>query len=265
MTTLSVQPGAALAQMRAARPLVHNITNYVVMGWTANVLLAAGAAPAMIHAEEEAGEFAAIASALVVNIGTISQPWLNGMLAATSGANAAGKPWILDPVGGGATAFRREAVATLLLERPAVVRGNASEILAAAGSAATGRGVDAADEADAAVDACRSLALRTGAVVVASGAVDVVADGERLVRISNGTPMLAGVTGTGCAATALIGAFLGAGVPAFEAAAAGMALLGIAGEIAADGSPGPGTFAVRLLDALAATTPADIDARLRLA
>ncbi|MFM9859341.1 hydroxyethylthiazole kinase [Pseudoxanthobacter sp. M-2] len=264
MTTLSVSPGEALAQMRAARPLVHNITNYVVMGWTANVLLAAGAAPAMIHAEEEAGEFAAIASALVINIGTISQPWLNGMLAATSAANAVGKPWILDPVGGGATAFRREAVATLLLERPAVVRGNASEILAAAGSAATGRGVDAADEADAAVEACGRLAVRSGAAVVASGAVDVVSDGTRLVRIANGTPMLAGVTGTGCAATALIGAFLGAGLPAFEAATAGMVLLGVAGEIAADGASGPGSFAVRLLDTLAAVTPADLEARARV-
>lgn len=264
MTTLSVSPGPALAQMRAARPLVHNITNYVVMGWTANVLLAAGAAPAMIHAEEEAAEFAAIASALVVNIGTISAPWYRAMVSAAAAATAAGKPWILDPVGGGATAFRREAVATLLLERPAVVRGNASEILAAAGSAATGRGVDASDEADAAVEACGRLAVRSGAVVVASGAVDVVSDGERLVRIANGTPMLAGVTGTGCAATALIGAFLGAGVPAFEAATAGMVLLGVAGEIAAEGASGPGSFAVRLLDSLATVTPAEIAARQRL-
>jgi hydroxyethylthiazole kinase len=264
MTELAVLPGAALAQMRATRPLVHNITNYVVMGWTANVLLAAGAAPAMIHAEEEAAEFAAIASALVVNIGTISAPWYRAMVSAAAAARAAGKPWILDPVGGGATAFRREAVATLLLEQPAVVRGNASEILAAAGSSATGRGVDAADEADAAVEACRSLATRTGAVVVASGVVDVVADGTRLVRIANGTAMLAGVTGTGCAATALIGAFLGAGLPPFEAATAGMVLLGVAGEIAADGTTGPGSFAVRLLDALAEITPADLDARARV-
>lgn len=264
-TALDPMPGAALARMRAAQPLVHNITNFVVMNATANALIAAGASPAMIHAPEEAGEFAAIASALVVNIGTLAPMWVEGMLAATAGARAAGRPWILDPVGVGATAYRRATVARLLEEKPAVIRGNASEILAVAGGVASGRGVDSTAASDTAATAAAGLARSTGAVVVVSGAVDLVTDGGRSVEIANGTPLLARVTGTGCTATALIGAYLGARIPAFEAAVAGMCHLGIAGEIAAEGEPGPGSFAVRLVDALAAVTPAVVEARTRIA
>jgi hydroxyethylthiazole kinase len=261
---LAPTPGAALAAMRAAAPLVHNITNFVVMNATANALIAAGASPAMIHAPEEAGEFAAIAGALVVNIGTLAPLWVEGMLAATAGARAAGKPWILDPVGVGATRYRQATVARLLEEKPAVIRGNASEILAVAGGTASGRGVDSTAGTDAAEDAARRLARDTGAVVVVSGAVDLVTDGAGLVRIANGTPLLARVTGTGCTATALIGAYLATGIAPLEASVAGMCHLAIAGEVAAEGSPGPGTFNVRLIDALASVTPAFVEARARL-
>lgn len=262
--TLTPSPGAALAAMRAAMPLVHNITNYVVMTPTANALIAAGASPAMIHAVEEAAEFAAIASALVVNIGTLSPAWVEGMTAAARAAVAAGKPWILDPVGVGATAYRRTTTAALIAEKPSVIRGNASEILAAAGLGGAGRGVDSTAAASDAEGAAVALAQRAGAVVVASGVVDLATDGTRVVRIANGVPLLALSTGTGCTATALIGAFLGAGIAALPAAVAGMVLIGVAGEIAGEGAPGPGTFAVRLVDALHTVTPEEIDRRARV-
>jgi len=261
---LDTMPGAALARMRAATPLVHNITNYVVMTPTANALIAAGASPAMIHAPEEAAEFAVIASALVVNIGTLSTPWVTAMTAAAEAAVAAGKPWILDPVGVGATAFRRATVAALVERKPTVIRGNASEILAVAGTQEAGRGVDSTASVATAETAAVSLARATGAVVVVSGPIDLATDGERLARIANGVPLLAMVTGTGCTATALIGAFLGAGIEPLAAAVAGMVFLGVAGEVAAEGAPGPGTFAVRLIDALNSLQPADLDARARL-
>jgi len=261
---ITPSPGAALAAMRAATPLVHNITNYVVMTPTANALIAAGASPAMIHAVEEAAEFAAIASALVVNIGTLSPAWVDGMIGAARAAVAAGKPWILDPVGVGATAYRRETVTALIAEKPTVIRGNASEILAIAGLGGAGRGVDSTAAAGDAAEAAAALARATGAVVVVSGAVDVATDGARTVRIANGVPLLALTTGTGCTATALIGAFLGAGIAALPAAVCGMVLMGVAGEIAARGDPGPGTFAVRLLDALHAVTPAELDRLARI-
>ena len=269
-TSLSLSPGEALARMRAAAPLVHNITNYVVMTPTANALLAAGAAPAMLHAPEEAPEFAAIASALVVNIGTLSAPWLAAMIGSARAAVAAGRPWVLDPVAGGATAFRREAVAALLAERPTVVRGNASEILAAAAGGVAGRGVDAAHGVADAAGHADALARRLGAVVVISGPVDIVTDGTRRVELSNGVEMLTRVTGTGCTATALIGAFLGAGIAPLEAAVGAMTLIAVAGEIAAAAGPGapprgPGSFAVHLHDALWSITPEELDARARLA
>jgi hydroxyethylthiazole kinase len=261
---LAPPPGEALARMRAAAPLVHNITNYVVMNATANALIAAGASPAMIHAPEEAAEFAAIAAALVVNIGTLSTPWVTSMTAAARAARAAGRPWILDPVGVGATAFRRASVVALLAERPTVIRGNASEILVTAGAAGGGRGVDSTAEVASAEAAAIDLARGTGAVVVVSGPVDYVTDGTATVRVANGAPLLGKVTGTGCMATALIGAFLGAGVTPLAAAVAGMTLIGVAGEVAAEGAPGPGTFAVRLLDALYALTPERIASAARL-
>ncbi|WP_334176556.1 hydroxyethylthiazole kinase [Pseudoxanthobacter sp.] len=251
--------------MRAAAPLVHNITNFVVMTPTANALLAAGAAPAMLHAPEEVAEFAAIASALVVNIGTLTAAARDAMVLAVRAARDAGRPWVLDPVAGGVTAFRRETVAQLLCEGPAVVRGNASEIIAASIGASAGRGVDAANGVDEAAVHADALARRIGATVVVSGPVDYITDGTRAVEVANGVEMMTRITGTGCTCTALIGAFLGAGLPGLEAATAAMVLMGVAGEVAAQGNPGPGTFAVRLTDALAALRPKDLDQRGRYA
>lgn len=223
-------------------------------------LLAAAASPAMVHAPEEAAEFARIASALVVNIGTLTAPAFEAMRLATTAARDAGIPWVLDPVAVGATRYRRDAVTRLLEARPAVIRGNASEILALATGVSAGRGVDADGASDAIAGVAASLARRTGAVVAATGAVDFVTDGTRSFAIANGDVLLTRITGAGCTATALVTAFLGAGSAPHEAAVAALLLVGLAGERAAEGNPGPGTFQVRFLDALAEMTPEELAA-----
>ncbi|WP_095589361.1 hydroxyethylthiazole kinase [Actibacterium ureilyticum] len=252
--------------MRAAAPLVQNITNYVSMNVMANVLLAAGAAPAMVHARQEAAEFAGLAGALNVNIGTLSPDWVLAMEAAAKAARDAGTPWGLDPVAAGATGYRREVSARLLALGPDVIRGNASEILALAGDGGAGRGVDAGDPVAAAEAAARALALRTGGVVIASGAVDFVTDGTRAARVSNGHALMARVTALGCSLSALVMAFVAAGDDPFDAAVAALAYYGLAGERAAEAARGPGSFAVGFLDALAAIDAVDLraDARVEL-
>jgi hydroxyethylthiazole kinase len=240
----------ALPRLRAAAPLVHNITNQVVANFTANALLAVGASPAMVQAEEEVGVFVKLAAALVVNMGTLTSPQLAAMHLATQAAAEAGIPWVLDPVAAGATPFRLQAARGLVQRSPAVVRGNASEILALAGESASSKGVDSAHGSDAAREAARALALQHGAVVAVTGAVDYVTDGRTTWAIANGHPMLTRVTGTGCTATALIGAFLGAGLPPMQAATAGLAVLGVVGEGAAEHATAPGSFQVALLDGL---------------
>ncbi|MFV0360677.1 hydroxyethylthiazole kinase [Tropicimonas sp.] len=247
-------PADALIAMRHAAPLVQCITNYVAMNFAANALLAAGAAPAMVSDPEESGEFAAIAGALTVNIGTLGPRWVDGMVAAAGSAKANGKPWVLDPVACFATRLRREATATLMGLRPDVVRGNASEILAVAGLSSAGKGVDAGDSVAAAEAAARDLAARSGAVVAVTGAVDFVTDGARSVRIAGGSPLMPRVTATGCALTCLIGAYAAAVSDRFDATVAALAHFAAAGDMAA-ASPGPGSFMPAFLDALSAVPP----------
>lgn len=257
-------PGEHLDAMRAAAPLVHNISNYVAMNAMANVMLAAGASPAMIHAREEAADFARIAHALTVNIGTLSPPWVEAMDEAATAANEAGKPWVLDPVAAGATAYRGEVCARLVALAPTVVRGNASEILAVAGETGATRGVDAADPVEAAEAAARALAARTGGTVAVTGRTDFVTDGARGARIDNGHALMPRVTALGCSLTGVVGAFVGAGDDPFERTVAALAFYAVAGERAADGADGPGTFAVRFLDALHALDAATLDAAARI-
>jgi hydroxyethylthiazole kinase len=240
----------ALRNLRERSPLVHNITNYVAMDVSANALLAVGAAPAMVHALDEVEEFVSISHALVVNIGTLSPPWVEAMHRAAERAAALGKPWVLDPVGAGATRYRTDTARDLVGRRPTVIRGNASEILAVAGGVQETRGVDSAHASDDAVQAARGLASRVGCVVAVTGAVDYVTDGERTLSVANGHPMMTRVTALGCSATALVGAFLAAHDDALFATAAALAVIGLAGEIAAREAPGPGTFRQKLLDAL---------------
>lgn len=258
-------PGEALRRLRASAPLVHNITNFVAMNPMANILLAAGASPAMVHAVEESAEFALLADALTVNIGTLSPIWVEGMLAAARAASQAGKPWVLDPVAAGATSLRRDAAARLLALRPTVVRGNASEIIALAGDNKAGKGVDAADPVAAAEDAARSLAERSGAVVAVTGEIDYVTDGRQAARIANGHPMMPQVTALGCSLTGVIGAFLGAGCTAFDGTVSALAYYGLAGERAAVGAEGPASFAIYFVDALATMSTQELDDDARIA
>ncbi|MCF0252999.1 MAG: hydroxyethylthiazole kinase [Duodenibacillus sp.] len=241
---------AEIARMRALSPLVHCLTNAVVQEITANVLLAAGASPAMIPAPEEAGAFAAIAGAVLVNTGTLTAGQAEAMRIAAQSASEHGVPWVLDPVAAGLLAFRDGVVAELLALRPAAVRGNASEILAAAGMGAGGKGVDSTASSDAALAAARALASRTGAVVCVTGATDYVTDGERVLAVSGGCEAVTRVVGTGCSLSALVAAMLAGAPDRLAAAAAACWLAKRAAEYAGQGCPGPGTFKVRYIDGL---------------
>jgi hydroxyethylthiazole kinase len=241
-------------------PLVQCMTNIVVAGFTANVLLAIGASPAMVENAEESADMAAVASCLLINLGTLSAERQQAMLAAAASAQAAGTPWVLDPVAVGALAPRTDLARRLLASGPAVIRGNASEVISLAGVAGyAGRGVDSQARPEDALEPARALAAQHGAVVAVSGPVDYVTDGAEVVEISGGHPLMTRVTGVGCALGATMAALLGAGVAAVNAAAGACALFAAAGERAANlegAIPGPGTFAVRFIDELATLSAA---------
>lgn len=255
-----ISPGLLLRELRSQPPLVHCITNFVAMNIAANVLLAIGASPAMVHAEEEADEFAAIAGALTINIGTLSSGWMRGMEAAASAASECGKPWVLDPVAHYATGFRRAAVDRLLELGPTVIRGNASEIIALAGGSSRGRGVDSRDGVEQAEESARLIARAHGAIVAVTGVVDFVTDGLRAARIAGGCAWMPQVTALGCSLTCVVGAFAAVRpeMP-FEATVAALATFAVAGETAASRADGPGSFSWRFLDALAALDVASLD------
>ncbi|MBU2866396.1 hydroxyethylthiazole kinase [Pacificibacter marinus] len=257
------QPSHHLNAMRAAAPLVQNITNYVAMNVMANIMLAAGASPAMAHARGEAAEFVGLASALSINIGTLDDEWAACMHIAAQTASELGKPWVLDPVAVGATALRRDLGARLLALGPTVIRGNASEILALSGAAARGRGADSADPVFAAEAAARDLARRTNAVVAVTGEVDFVTDGTQSARITNGDAMMPRITALGCSLTGIVAAFCAVSPP-FEATVAALAYYGAAGEVAAQTACGPGRFQVAFIDALFAMTGEALDAAARI-
>jgi len=263
MQRTSLSPADALSALRAEAPLTQCITNYVAMNIAANTLLAAGAAPAMVHTVEESGAFARIARAVTINIGTLSPAWVDGMRAAATAANEVGTPWVLDPVAHFASPYRAEAARTLLALRPTILRGNASEILALAGGDTTARGVDAADPVMAAEPAARQLALEIGGVVAVTGTVDLVTDGTHVATITGGSPLMPRVTALGCSLTCLMGAYAAVTTP-MHAAIAALALFAEAGERAGRVAEGPGSFGWQFLDALAAVTPADLDASGRV-
>ncbi|SAK62610.1 hydroxyethylthioazole kinase [Caballeronia catudaia] len=243
-----------VSRVRERAPLVHCLTNLVVTNFTANVLLAIGAAPAMVVAREEVGEFAPLANALSVNLGTLDVPQSRAIRAAVDAANGAGKPWVLDPVAVGPLAFRTEFALDLLDARPAAIRGNASEIISLSGGAASGRGVDSTAATDAALDAAQILALKTQAIVAVTGETDYVTDGRRTIALSNGSPLMTRVTGVGCALSATVAAFVGTASERGEfwaATVAAIAYSTIAGELAARDAALPGSFAVAYLDRLA--------------
>jgi hydroxyethylthiazole kinase len=254
-----------IRKIRAESPLVHNITNYVVMNTTANALLAIGASPVMAHAIEEVEEMAGLAKALVLNIGTLSAPWIDAMLKAGMEANRRGIPIVLDPVGSGATRLRTQTTQRLLRELyPAILRGNASEIRSLVLDESRTKGVESVHGSEETLESARTLSRQCRCVVSLSGATDLIVSEESVIRVSNGHPMMLRVTGLGCTATALTAAFAAVNASAFQAAAHAMALMGIAGEIAGERSAGPGSFQVNFLDALSTVQESDVKQRLKM-
>jgi hydroxyethylthiazole kinase len=260
-----MKTGDSLRRLRETKPLIHQITNYVVMNETANATLALGALPVMAHAREEVEEMVAIAGALVLNIGTLSPDWVEAMLLAGRAANEHGVPVVLDPVGVGATTYRTETAKRILDEvRVTVLRGNAGEVATLVGVDAEVRGVESIDVGGEPADLARTAGAQLGLVASVTGPVDHVSDGETVVAVANGHPLLASITGTGCMSSALTGCFLAVNRDRpLEAAAEALIAFGVAGEDAARDAKGPGSFHVGLYDALAALDPATLDARAR--
>jgi hydroxyethylthiazole kinase len=263
---MSVSPGTTLRELRERKPLVHQITNYVVMNETANATLALGALPVMAHAREEVEEMVALAGALVLNIGTLSSHWVDAMVAAGKAANTADIPVVLDPVGAGATRYRTDTAKRILSEVDVtVLRGNQGEVATLVGVDAEVRGVESIGAGDDAAGISRLAARNLGLISSVTGVVDHVSDGERVLAVANGVELLARVTGTGCMSSAITGCFLAVnrGEP-LEAAAEALAAFGVAGEDAAHDAKGPGTFHVNLYDALAALDPETLDGRAHI-
>ncbi|WP_225036016.1 hydroxyethylthiazole kinase [Winogradskyella sp. SM1960] len=254
-----------IQSVKKQSPLVHNITNYVVMNTTANALLAVGASPVMAHAKAEIKDMAGIANAILINIGTLDEYWSEAMLMAAETAHSLNKPWVLDPVGAGATPYRDEIIQQLLQFRPTVIRGNASEILALSKSnTAATKGVDSTASSNAAIDEARKLVEQYGSVVCISGETDVILDANKQILLKNGHAMMTKVTGLGCTASALIAAFAAAVNDKTAATTAAMALLGIAGELSEKQSSGPGSLQMHILDKLYTITETEFNAHLNI-
>jgi hydroxyethylthiazole kinase len=240
-----------LKKVRERKPLIHNITNYVVMNYTANALLACGASPVMAHAIEEVEEMVSLAGALVLNIGTLTPLWVEAMLCAGKKANLLKVPIVFDPVGSGATRLRTDSAKRLTRELSVqVVRGNASEVLSLAKMDARTKGVDSLHSVEEAEGAAIALAKELKTALAITGRVDLITDGERIYKVHNGHEMMGRVTGTGCTATVMIGAFLAVDPDPVEAATTALAYFGLAGEWAAAHAKSPGTYQISLLDAL---------------
>ncbi|MBA0749483.1 hypothetical protein Gogos_003403 [Gossypium gossypioides] len=241
-----------LSSVRSLAPLIQCITNFVSMDLTANTLLSAGASPAMLHSPNESPDFTPQVNALYINVGTLSDNWLPAMELAAQLASKLNKPWVLDPVAAGASRFRLKACLDLISLKPTVIRGNASEIIALAkASFASTKGVDSSHDSTDAVEAAKSLANSSGAVVAVSGAVDFVTDGNRIVGARNGVPMMQKITATGCAVTALIAAFVAIDPShAMEATASALAVFGVAGELGMETARGPASLRTHLIDSL---------------
>jgi hydroxyethylthiazole kinase len=256
MTALSEKAAENLLALREKKPLIHNITNYVVMNYTANALLAMGASPVMAHAQNEVEDMVAFAGALVLNIGTLTDDWISSMIKAGKKASQLDTPIVLDPVGSGATPLRTNSAKNIISQtKIKVIRGNASEILSLRDENSKTKGVDSIHTVDEAAEAARNLADELHTTLAITGPVDLITDGTRVLRVSNGHPLMGYVTGTGCTATATIGAFLAVDDDPLSATATALAFFGLAGEIAAETASAPGTFMVQLLDALYTITP----------
>jgi hydroxyethylthiazole kinase len=265
METLSEKAAENLALLREKKPLIHNITNYVVMNYTANALLAMGASPVMAHAQNEVEDMVSFAGALVLNIGTLTDDWIASMVKAGLKASALGTPIILDPVGSGATPLRTNSARQIIDQsKISVIRGNASEILSLRHADSKTKGVDSVHTVDEAAETAKILAGELQTTLAITGPVDLITDGQRVVRVSNGHPLMAYVTGTGCTATTAIGAFLAVDNDPVSATATALAFFGLAGEVAGQAASAPGSFMIQLLDALYTLTPDELRAGCKI-
>ena len=251
--------------VREKHPLVHHITNYVTVNDCANITIAAGAAPVMADAPEEVCEMVTFAGALVLNIGTLNRGQIESMILAGGMANDRKIPVILDPVGAGATRFRTDSALRLLDElKITILKGNAGEIGVLAGAEAQVRGVDSFGMTGDPIRIAQHFAKRAGVAVVVSGATDIVTDGKRILLVENGHPMLGSISGTGCMAASVTGAFASVADDPVIASAAALAAFGIAGEKAAAGARGPYSFKTALFDEMAALKPEDLTSGARI-
>ena len=257
--------GELYARIRQRHPLVHHITNFVVMNDTANVTLALGAQPVMAHAREEVAEMVGLAGALVLNPGTLAPDWVDAMIVAGKRANELGVPVIYDPVGVGATKLRNETGERILKTlRLAVVRGNSGEVGTLAGAGGIVRGVDSVEGVKDPVRVAESLAQKYNTVVAITGKRDIVSDGQRTLGVDNGHPMLQTITGSGCMATTVIATFCAVEKDYLLAATAALVCYGLAAERAVRRAQAPGSFRVALIDALYQLTPAQIKAGVKV-
>lgn len=256
---------SALEKIKDRAPLIHNITNYVVMNNSANALLALGASPVMAHAAEEVEEMTALAACLVLNMGTLSEKWVESMLMAGKTAQKKQIPIVFDPVGVGATTYRTQTAKRIIEEcKPSIIRGNASEIMALCQSGITTKGVDSTHASESALQAAIQLANAHNAVVVISGETDYITNGQAVYSIANGSPLMAKVTGMGCTATAVVGAFAGIEKDLLTATSMAMAVMGLAGQLAVTKSNGPGSLQLNFLDALYSLSAEDIKTHLKV-
>lgn len=251
--------------VKSKSPLVHNITNAVVMNNTANALLAAGASPIMAHALEEIDEMVSICNATVINIGTLDRFTVESMKAAIKKANAIGRPVVLDPVGAGATSYRNQTLKAILeAGSPQFIRGNASEIMVLSGLSVQTKGVDSTESSLSSLTAAQSLSRQQNCIVCVSGETDLVVQQQRVMYLHNGSPVMEKVTGLGCTATAILGAFSAVAEDPFEAAVSATAFMGICGEIAAGMSQGPGTLQLHLYDVMYGLTYKQFISHIRI-
>lgn len=249
--------------IKQSSPLVHNITNYVVMEHTANSLLAIGASPVMAHAIEEVKAMAMLANSLVLNIGTLSPCWVRGMLLALKAANSKGIPVILDPVGAGATSYRTKTARSILNQgRVTVIRGNASEIVSLNENQVLTKGVDSLLNASDYQEQAKLLASKKECIVWMSGQTDIITDGQSSIFVGNGHSLMSKVTGMGCTATAMTGVFLAVNQNRLLGCAHAAILMGITGEIAAKKCKGPGSFKLEFIDALYTLSLNEIEERI---
>jgi hydroxyethylthiazole kinase len=248
---MKVAASNMLEKVRTEKPVIHHLTNWVTIYDCANIVKVFGASPVMAHAKEEVADMAGIASALVLNIGTLTTDFVESMKLAAIAANRKGIPIVLDVCGAGATKFRDDKCFEILNEAKVdIIKGNASEIARIAGENVQTKGVDAAAVEKNLEEVASGLAKKRSCTVVITGVEDIVADGKRVVLVKNGHPMMANIVGTGCMATSVIGTFAAVEKDLVAASVAGLVCYEIAAEIAAQEAKGPGSFKEKLFDAV---------------